>query len=304
MKQEIRIDPTKGDVVIVATNRSVRPQLFKQKSKKCPFDSGSEGLTPHTRLMLPSSDKWKVRVFDNLYPFVSPVNGSSSHKHWFDSKPAIGRHEVIVEVRSHDLQIQELGVEGLDLIILAYKNRFNELEADPHAKAVFLFKNHGSLAGASIPHEHSQIVSLNFIPPLLERKERHYFEYKKKYGRCFYCTAIRLSPVVFQNRYFTCVRPPVARFPFEVWLIPKTHCRNMTLLPEREFGLAIKETIKHLLKVCPDYNLNFYNASKACVDFHFHIECIPRTTSLAGFELGLGVYINTQTEWQGAKKLK
>ena len=303
MKQEVRVDPTKGDVVIVATRRSKRPQLFKDKKAVCPFDAGNEASTPHTRLILPSSKQWKVRSFDNLFAFVSPSN-SDKHEHWFDSMPAVGRHEVIVEVRDHDLQIQDLGVEGLDLIILAYKSRFNELEADPLAKYVYLFKNHGKLAGASIPHEHSQIVSLNFTPPIIEKKEKHYSEYMKKMKKCFYCTVMRSSPVVFQNKHFTCVRPPVARFPFEVWLIPKTHCRNMTLLPEREFGLAIKETVKHLLKVCPDYNLNYYNASKSSKDFHFHIECIPRTTSLAGFELGLGVYINTQSEWQGAKKLK
>ena len=41
-----------------------------------------------------------------------------------------------------------------------------------HADAAYtaLFKNHGPDAGASIPHVHSQLMPLSFVPPRIERE--------------------------------------------------------------------------------------------------------------------------------------
>ena len=163
---------------------------------------------------------------------------------------------------------------------------------------LYLFKNHGKLGGASIYHEHSQIVGLPFIPeiPLCE------FSYK---GKCVYCAAAKKN-VVFQNAEFAVVRPEFARFELECWIIPKKHVDSFVDFDKRTAALfmqALQETIRRVKRKTTDYNVAFHASCKA-KKVHFHVEVYPHTATWAGLELGAGVIVNQMDEKTALKVLR
>ena len=160
-------------------------------------------------------------------------------------------------------------------------------------KYVAIFKNKGVVAGASISHPHSQITALPFVPKIIKS------ESKKS---CIFCEIVKhereSQRKVYENKTFVVISPYAARFPYELWFLPKRHIRDITNMDENEkYGLAdcihkIFPAMERLMGNFP-YNWAFHQAPKG-KDFHFHLELYPRITKWAGMELGSHVYINTK----------
>ena len=84
---QLRQDRTTKEWVIIATERSKRPQELKRAEplvekpsykENCPFCPGNEYLTPHETLAYrksgPADGKgWWVRVVPNKFPALSPA---------------------------------------------------------------------------------------------------------------------------------------------------------------------------------------------------------------------------------------
>jgi len=66
-------------------------------------------------------------------------------------------------------------------------NRIAENKKDPRIKYVLLFKNEGDEAGTSLIHSHSQLISLDLIPPAILDEANAAGRYKREKGRCPYC---------------------------------------------------------------------------------------------------------------------
>jgi len=276
-------DESKNALVIIASKRAKRPRVFGRK-KVCPFDVGNEKLTPPTRLALPNEKKWRVRVFENAFPALSREKRFSGIP-----GPAFGDHEIIVETDKHNELFQNLPYHQTVLIFEAYKNRYAALSKKPGVKSVFLFKNHGKTGGASIEHEHAQIVSFPFVYPILENEERNFAKSK----RCPYCALLKKN-LVFENNGFACIVPPAARFPYETWLVAKRHVNSLDKLSDSEgevLIMSLQEIIRRFYSMVPDYVIAFHSSRK---NFHFHVEVYPRASVLAGAELGAGVIINSR----------
>ncbi|KAF8392769.1 hypothetical protein HHK36_021006 [Tetracentron sinense] len=58
----------------------------------------------------------------------------------------------------------------LDNVLLAYKERIEQLQCHELIKYVQVFKNHGASAGASMSHSHSQIMALPIVPPTVSAR--------------------------------------------------------------------------------------------------------------------------------------
>ncbi len=301
MALEFRLDPTKKVTVIVASARAKRPNVHNNKAKKqkrpCPFDAGNEPLTPAVKFEVKCDGKWAVRVFENKFPFLSQTAKFTKNK---SVTGAFGVHEVIVETPNHNKQLENLNAEQAAAVFEAYRNRFEKISRTTGIEYPFLFKNHGKLGGASIDHEHSQIVGLPFIPeiPLVEFNTH-------KENKCNYCTLAKSSQnVVFENAEFVVVHPSFARFGLECWIIPKKHvasfidfnAKTATLLME-----ALQETIRRIKRTTGDYNVVFHASCKK-KKIHFHVEIYPHTATFAGLELGTGIIVN-QTDEKTALKI-
>jgi UDPglucose--hexose-1-phosphate uridylyltransferase len=130
-------------------------------------------------------------------------------------------------------------------------------------------------------------------------------EYYRLKERCIFCDIVFQESndrrrVVFENASFIVACPFAARFPFEVWLVPKTHgshFEHATVLEYRDLAQAIRATLGALKNalVDPPFNYIIHSAplgEPRSKHYHWHIEITPALTKVAGFEVGTGFYIN------------
>lgn len=298
---EFVVEKTKGDVIIVAGKRASRPHIFGKKVDLCPFDAGSEKHTPPTTFALPAENDWRVRCFENGFPFLQR-KGKFAALTKNNPTPAFGDHEVIVESDRHEEEFQDFSTDQVRLCFSAYEHREKEFYARKGTKYVLLFKNHGKAAGASIDHEHSQIISLPFVPPVVAAEEK---ACRKK---CVFCELLKKEKEneLFENDYFVAVRPSFARFPYEFWLVSKKHVGGFRDFDEAmadEFCVALKKCAKTALKVSESYNF-LYHAAPPKGKLHFHVEVVPRTNNWAGAELGGGIIVNSKEASQAIEELR
>lgn len=257
--------------------------------------------------------RWRAEALKNLYPIVSQEDRlkkkKGASKSW--SSPAYGEHEVIIETTEHKALFHELDENALRATFQVYQQRFQAMLRMRGIKYVLLFKNHGRAAGATVEHEHAQIISFPFIPEMIAR-EAELVKKTKKNGRCWFCNFARPTNshswrLVAENKSFAAVLPQFARFPFEVWIVAKRHVQTIAYLSKME----ARELMSLLTRVVgaqyslgyTEYNLAFHNAPKG-KDFHFHVEIYPRSNIWGGIELGSGVVVNPYDDQEAAYALK
>jgi UDPglucose--hexose-1-phosphate uridylyltransferase len=125
--------------------------------------------------------------------------------------------------------------------------------------------------------------------------------------------------MVAENDSYFLFCPYASRFPFELSIYPKRHhpefisCTTQELLDLAE---VVRFAVTRLNAVLdnPGYNLLLHMAplhrpgnerfASARHDYCWHIEILPRFNSLAGFEIGLGTYINTVYPEEAARYLR
>ena len=169
------VDPTTGRPILMAPQRQKRPMHTgsKASSKRCPFCSGHEQDTPTevdaARLAGTNANQpgWTVRAFANLYP-------------------ATVQHEVIAEGAEHREHPCDLDVSTWRDAITVWQRRILAVEATDGTACAFLFKNVGARAGASIAHNHSQVIGLPELPPRLELERSQ----QRSHGRCLTCATL------------------------------------------------------------------------------------------------------------------
>ncbi len=322
---ELRRDPVMGRWVIIAPERSLRPDqatVVKQERSPAPciFCGGQEALDPTEIYAIrePGTGRntpgWRVRVLPNKYP-VLRIEGKLVREGvgLFDMMTGVGAHEVIVETPDHTVELADLPERHIADVIRAYRERMHDLGGDDRFKYVMIFKNQGYLAGATLSHAHSQLIATPVTPKRVKEElsgAAKYYEFKR---RCVFCDIIKQETrltsdrLVFQNDTFVVISPFAARVPYETWIIPKQHSCDFVAITEAEYG-GLAQALKHTLLQMrgalndPPFNSLIHTApfrrpragywATIQHDFHWHLEIIPRLTRPAGFEEGSGFYIN------------
>ena len=335
MTPEFRRDPLHNTWVVFAPERQRRPQDFLppvlQNAPLDPFAEGNERLTPPEVFSIrkektkPNEPGWRIRVVPNRYPAMR-VEGQLEAKPvaLYDHITGIGAHEVIIETPSADLALEDLSVSAIAEVFASYRERILDLDKDQRFRHIYVFKNVGPSAGASLAHAHSQLVALPIVPPFVEGKllrAREHFQAKQRslFGDILHTERADGSRLVAENDGFVLFCPFASRFPFELAIFPKRHhpdyasC-NMTELQDlaEVFRFAIRRLNTVLEK--PGYNFLLHMAplkrplndgfASARFDYCWHLEIVPRFNSLAGFEIGLGSYINTVYPEEAARFLR
>jgi len=217
-----------------------------------------------------------------------------THDRFFTFADAYGDHEVIVETPDHSKQMYDLDEAELTDLLKVYRGRIDELGNQPNIKYVSVFKNEGKKAGTSIIHSHSQLISLNTVPP----RVRHKIEGAKKFPSCPYCDVVKIEAQgdrkVYEDDTFLTFTPYASRFNFEAWIFPKEHKKTFMDFSDDELAVLashIKRILVKLKELNANFNMVIYYSPKG-EDLHFHIEFLPRIATHAGFELETGVIIN------------
>lgn len=249
-------NPTNGVWTVLATRRAKRPNEAKQLPKACPFCAGREGDEEE---LYRAGGKypdtmWQVRVLHNKFPFGP-------------------HHEVIIHSQDHHKSFGELPIDQIEILLHAYRQRYHALEK--YGK-VYLFHNHGREGGESLPHPHTQIV---VIPRGV---------------------SIAAAPLGSIDRYnhqtahFTLFCPLTSQWPDEVWIAPHQRKKRFSETTDAE----LKDLASILTRLVEIYNLrhghefpyNFYIYPSR----DWYLRLVLRDKSLGGFEIGTGVFVNTQ----------
>jgi len=314
---ELRHDPLKDNWVLLAPRRRERPIKLQISRKKegedCPFCEGREHLTPKEIWAIreegePDGPGWKVRVVPNKYPALSPnvKPVSLSYNDLFLKKGGYGFHEVILETPRHDQDLADLDHDHLFLVLYTYRERMRSLYEAEGISYVQIFRNWGPLAGASLPHPHTQVLALAQIPDVPEKELKNMGE-KRVLCKMIERELKERERVLLETGNYLAFVPFAARFAFEVMILPKVHLpdfRDTGDLELKELSSLLKRVLGATKNVLGDISYNLILHSLPDHDFHWHIEITPRIAGWAGFELGTGYFINTVSPEEAAEKLR
>jgi len=324
---ELRLNLITREWVIIATERSKRPDDFRQKKerkylpdfdKNCPFCPGNESKTPGEIMKVADDGSWKIRVTPNKF---SALNIEGERKRINDKLKhlvtGVGCHEVIIETSLHNTPPALLPEEDVADILRTYKNRFLEIYKDPRIEHVIIFKNNGEKAGTSIVHPHSQIVGTPVTPMQVRDRIDEATRYFDDTGECLMCATVKSEleegkRIILDTKHFVTFFPYAALSPFHTWIFPKKHNASFGDISDEEITDLAYNLRTILSKIHegldnPDYNYVIRSEShkeSGSEYFHWYLSIVPRVVQTAGFELGSGMYINTSLPEESAEFLR
>lgn len=296
---EIRRNPITGDPVILSTTRADRPGAWSEDSPRhgssdCPFCPGNEAETP-PEIERTGAAAWTARAVPNKYPAIF--------------EPGSPPHEVIIDSPDHDLPFERIGAERLTEAIDFWKKRAIAQGEPSRRRYVSVFRNEGRGSGQSIPHPHSQVLALDFVPARIERELQGF-----QGAICPLCRLVaeetRSGEVVIDRVGSQLLfSPRAARTPFEMWIAPVTHEPTWTDCNSEDLARLLLSAVGRLRGIHPDapFNLGLITAplrADGAARFHWYAELTPRLTNLAGFELSTGGWINIESPERAAARLR
>ena len=326
---ELRKDPVVGRWVIISTERGRRPSAFspepvRTQADQCAFCPGEEDKTPPEILAMrppgsaPNTPGWSYRVVPNKFPALR-IEGDleASGEGLYDRMEGIGAHEVVIETPDHHATLASMSVDAVADVLLAYRERVLDLKKDTRFQYILAFKNHGAAAGASIEHSHSQLIATPIIPIMVIEELSGAAEYYDRKERCVWCDILHQERgdrrrLIQDRDGFVVVAPYAPRFPFESWILPDRHRSSFEESGIDDLrGLAgvLQDLLQRLNRVLndPPFNFMLHTAplhEPALDHFHWHLEVIPKLTSVAGFEWGSGFFINPVAPEDAATALR
>lgn len=324
---EIRLNILTREWVIISAERARRPTDYIDTREKkavpahmpsCPFCLGNERKTADEYFRLSEDGGWQIRVVANRYPALSlegerrqSVDGLKR------SITAVGRHEIIIETPAHDLDIASYGLKHIEELILIYRGRFNEAHADPRVEHVIIFKNHGEGSGTTIEHPHTQLVAVPVVPMQFRKRVEYAMHYFDDTGQCIVCSMIAKEleegvRVVIDTDHFLTFIPYAALSPFHTWIFPKRHSATFSSITDdeaKDLAFHMKTLFTKFKNGLEDPDYNYVIRSSRPADgrneyCHWYLSVVPRITKTAGFELGSGMFINTEPPEESAAFLR
>lgn len=269
-----------GEPILFAPERAARPHAFVGDDvhrHRCPFCAGHEDDTPPPLAVI--GDPWRVRVVPNKYPSVAGA-------------------EVIIESPKHDETFDR--VEHADEVVRLSIDRYRA-----HAAAAYtaLFKNHGPDAGASIPHVHSQVMPLDFVPPRIEREANAF----ANAAECPLCQAIethrRDGLMIRETDAFAWLAPSASSMAYQQWIVPKQHAPEFVDADPSELALFLRAASEKMLTIGRSYNWLFLNFPRQPAS-HWYVDLFPRLTTIAGFELATGTFVEIVDPADAVRRLR
>ena len=321
---EFRQDPVTGRTVIIAPDRARRPiefdrQIVNRPTRTCPFCIGNEHLATGERFRI-GDEEWRVRAILNLYPALtnkSDPEAGQKDSPLFAFSTAVGRHDVIIESPEHVSCWTQLSQRQIEMVLSGYQRCYAEAAEDPTLVAGLLFKNSGVAAGISLEHVHSQFVAFPLIPDTLQTELAGSLTWHEANQTCVFCELLQAeirTPIrlVVQTENFVVLCPFASRFPWEIWILPMTHqhdFRELQADAQSELAHLLQATLRALQTNVENiaYNLVIHSSpfdSSQYDHYHWHIEILPRLSTVAGLEWGSGIHVNTMEPEQSASLLR
>lgn len=243
---------------------------------------------------------WLVRVVANKFPFAP-------------------NHEVIIHSPDHHKNWDELPFSQVELILKTYRERynFNKKQAGlPAGRQVYIFHNRGHEAGESLPHPHTQLVTIpNNIklditpldPELRIKKQELSSNDNLSFPRMRESIQRSAQEIldprsesgmteteILETEHFLIFCPLTSEWPDEVWIAPKENGGGFGFIKDAEItdlGFVLSRLIQIFdMRHGHEFPFNFYIPPLK----NWYLRLIPRGKVLGGFELGTNIIVNTQ----------
>ncbi|MFZ5980269.1 MAG: galactose-1-phosphate uridylyltransferase [Candidatus Zixiibacteriota bacterium] len=325
---EFRQNKATKEWVIIAPERGGRPSDFAKAAprqnpaptydKECPFCPGNEHLTFKPIYISPARGDWQVRVVPNKFAALqSELDIRRRRVGSFLAAGGFGIAEVVIEHPRHDYTPAIMETAEVAEILRAYRERQIEISRHDRINLVTIFRNHGTRAGTSLRHPHSQIIATPIVPPHVRYPMEQAVAYYDEYGLCVYCEMLNEEikqgdRIIAESRNFVAFCPFAARSPFECRIYPKKHKASFILIEDseiKELATILREILARMFIGLnnPDYNYIIRSAPIGDHDtrhLHWYMVIIPKISTSAGFEIGSGIYINTTSPEDAAEYLR
>ena len=282
--------------VVVAPDRARRPGASaradvdlptEDELLSCPFCEGREQRTPPETFAIrpgggePDTPGWTVRVVPNLFPVFE-------------------HHEVVVSTPRHVRSFAEVEQSDVAGVATAWRERARAArEAGfPYVHALL---NEGREAGASLPHNHTQLAWLREPPPTVVVEENDG-------SACAVCAHIEAELAVSGERAIleldgvALLAAYGGRLPYELLIAPREHPAKSAYESDllRPALTVLSDALRRLHIIEGPVPLNAWLHDRG----HWHLEVLPRLTVFAGIELGAGIYVNSLAPEAAAAALR
>lgn len=264
-------NPLNKQWVILSPRRAKRPDIAKGIEPVCPFCPGKES-DEKPAYEVKDKNGWQIRVLNNKFPFA-PV------------------HEVIIHSPDHDKSFDLLPKSQIELILKTYRQRYN---THKDKGQVYIFHNHGKGGGESLPHPHTQLAVIPFevqleMPRLATPKEMKIAANGQTYK---------------ETDHFVIFCPKTSQWPDEVWVAPKERGNAFGLIKDNQIS-DLAFVLTRLIRIFDlrhglEFPFNFYIYPGG----DWYLRIIPRVKNLGGFEIGTGIFINTQDPQEAIEFIK
>ncbi|MGH2457364.1 MAG: galactose-1-phosphate uridylyltransferase [Chloroflexota bacterium] len=329
---QLRQDLVTQRWVAIATERAKRPSSFSRAAggvatpaATCPFCLGHESMTPPEVMAYrapgtaPNTPGWEVRVVPNLYPAFGPADAEPirSKEGPYDTMTGVGVHEVLISSPAHGDDFAQLSAAQISRIVRGYIDRYDAHRDNPAIQYMLIINNHGKEAGASLEHPHSQLFGIPLVPFAVREELDGVRRYRAEHGGCAYCEILAAEQsdrtrIIAENDDFLVYAPFASRTPFEASILPKWHAarfEEMNPSQQENFANALRDLAVRIFRGLNDPPYNFYIHTApvhqdGAVDYHWHLELLPKLAIAAGFELGTGLMINVATPEAAAEYLR
>ena len=208
------------------------------------------------------------------------------------------------------VRLAGLGEERFADAVAAWRERMRAHASS--AAFVHLIVNEGREAGASLPHSHAQLYSLDFVPAEVARERERAGAYHQRTmgGHLLSDVAVeeirRSERLVAVDDEALLICPWASRSPFEMRVVPRRPTPSFE--SEGEVGTGMIRTAANALagvfETPPQLNLWVRTAPRGTEEFCWHVDVLPRLTVRAGFELGTGVDVNVYPPERAAADLR
>lgn len=312
-----------GDWVVISPERAKRPEDFiiekkepkTQSKESCPF-CPPKGSAYKAKIKGAETDY--LYVLPNKFPaFVDQDEVIEEGGDFYPSYKSLGAHEVI-SFKDHNIELPELKSSTLVELFDMYRQRMVYHQKNSVIEYIMAIHNYGVEAGASIDHPHSQLFASSIIPTYVTKELYGSRQFYKNNKECVYCRLIEEEKsaevrIISENSNFIAFTFFAARFPFEVWVLPKKHSARYEIITSNELKEFVEVFLTVMKKISkglnePPYNYFIHTAPAKVghhsIYYHWHLEICPRLSKYGAYEIGSDVMIDVVSPESAAKFLR
>jgi UDPglucose--hexose-1-phosphate uridylyltransferase len=328
---EQRWHPLRREWVIVTSHRNKRPWSggevetssadipdYVHDCYLCPGNQRVSGCV--------NPDYEQVYVFDNDHPSVglnAPVE-LEQPQGIYQNQPATGIARVVCYDPRHNVSLAELNANQCREVLLSLRQECAALGSRAEIKSVFLFENKGEVTGVSNPHPHCQIYGTSFIVPGIQLELDSVNQHFSETGASLFDEIIDAEKsdgrrIIAENATAIAFIPYFARFPYETYIVSKSHATSLGDLSEQQiadFSKVLQDVLirfDNLWRSSFPYIMVFHQApcdGQKQNHYRFHIQFHPPLRQpglqkyLAGTETGGGLFLNDTCPEEKAAELR